>query len=627
MPRLVSAILERIDAGGEDGDWELSTSMLEIYQEKIYDLLSKKRDKLSIRDGNGRVEVCKLSSHVVTSSLEAFKLMDEGSSRRAKSQTNLNAGSSRSHAVYTLSLAKKGSSKEPVVFQVVDLAGAERGNRTKANQAQQKEANNINVSLMQLWRCLHGMKRHSGGIDIVPFRESKLTHILMPLLSRAGLAGVAMIACVNPQSDDYDETVSILGNASLACKIKEITDLGRVGGVGGGAAAATSGAQAKEGGRTSAGNEDPKAGGKKRRADGSTIGPNKVAGAGTRDSMVTNGTTVGALKRTASGKAFVSINLDSSEVDNGAPGGSNDENNAETVQELKRLRKDVARLELENKKMHSAQLKRETEIRMQVSEEMAARSAHLLEQIQELQDQLYARQSHVDDVTKSCKKAKKRMVELANEEAANDLLEAEEELERVKAAYESEIAKLKEDKARLEAEVEMWRNKAMGLETAPSSSINSVFNPMVQAATSNAVVNKTAVAESFSQRMQRDQRFNKGSEQQKQEPPAKLTKSPSRSPLAPVQHNGTSPVNNDTKDPSQKQRPASPKRAVSPGPQNRAGDSPIRKRQAASTADENSRGVAQKLQAHQQQQNAASSESNNVGQTYLKRLRSHFIRA
>ena len=46
---------------------------------------------------------------------------------------------------------------------------------------------------------------------IVPFRENKLTHLLMPVLSRVGLAGVAMITCVNPQPSDYDETISILG--------------------------------------------------------------------------------------------------------------------------------------------------------------------------------------------------------------------------------------------------------------------------------------------------------------------------------------------------------------------------------------------------------------------------------
>ena len=47
--------------------------------------------------------------------------------------------------------------------------------------------------------------------EIIPFRESKLTHLLMPILNRAGMSGTAMIACVNPQVDDYDETISILG--------------------------------------------------------------------------------------------------------------------------------------------------------------------------------------------------------------------------------------------------------------------------------------------------------------------------------------------------------------------------------------------------------------------------------
>jgi Kinesin motor domain len=113
-------------------------------------------------------------------------------------------------------------------------------NRTKATIQQQREANNINVSLMKLWRCLQGMKRKSSdaataanggsagsgassssssataGGDIIPFRESKLTHLLMPLLSRTGLEGVAMVVCVNPQPDDYDETLTILGKLPIS---------------------------------------------------------------------------------------------------------------------------------------------------------------------------------------------------------------------------------------------------------------------------------------------------------------------------------------------------------------------------------------------------------------------------
>lgn len=47
--------------------------------------------------------------------------------------------------------------------------------------------------------------------DPVPFRESKLTHLLMPVLMKTGISGTSMITCINPKAEDYDETLSILG--------------------------------------------------------------------------------------------------------------------------------------------------------------------------------------------------------------------------------------------------------------------------------------------------------------------------------------------------------------------------------------------------------------------------------
>ena len=133
--------------------------------------------------------------------------------KRSKSNTFLNTGS-RSHAIYSLTLNRVIDGREvSAVFQVVDLAGAERGKRTMGTMTQQREANNINMSLMQLWRCLQAMqvarKDGKNGKEQIPFRESKLTHLLMPLLARVGLKGIAMLTCVNPQIDDYDETISI----------------------------------------------------------------------------------------------------------------------------------------------------------------------------------------------------------------------------------------------------------------------------------------------------------------------------------------------------------------------------------------------------------------------------------
>lgn len=513
LPRLVGTVLERMD---EQSDWELQTSMFEIYQEKIYDLLSNKKDKLSIRDGNGRVEVLKLSSHHVSSAQDAIKLLDEASVRRTKSNTLLNSGSSRSHAVYSLTLLKKD--QVPIVFQVVDLAGAERGNRTKASTAQQKEANNINVSLMQLWRCLQGMrKKDQVNPDIIPFRESKLTHILMPLLSRAGLAGTGMVVCVNPQVDDYDETISILSNAALACNIKEIANLGRIGTV-------TAHPQRASAGAVLDKKEDIKAINKKRSADGNLV---KMP---VRDSMVCVAKGNANIKRTTS-NLRVSAPCNDETID-----GDSKIDVSDVQAELKSLKIELASLRDQNQQLLTQSIARETEIRMEVSEEMAERSSYLLEQIQDLQEQLYSRQTKIDNVTRSCKKIKKRQVEIAAEDSSRDLKEAEEELERVKSAYEFDIAKLKEDKFRLEKEVAEWKAKADGATKAlidasqctRSSMDNNGYVKVLDSTTDSA-------ATAFSLRMQRDQRFKKSDEGLQRQ-----ASRSSRSPLAPK--DGNSPL-------------------------------------------------------------------------------------
>jgi hypothetical protein len=120
LPRLVAAVLDQQFPTKK----QLHVSALEIYQETIYDLLGKRKEKLNIRDANGKVEVGKLSYHEIKSTQESFKFMEKATAKRTKASTFLNTGSSRSHAIYTLTLTDDNSS---VAFQLVDLAGAERG--------------------------------------------------------------------------------------------------------------------------------------------------------------------------------------------------------------------------------------------------------------------------------------------------------------------------------------------------------------------------------------------------------------------------------------------------------------------------------------------------------------------
>jgi len=374
-------------------------------------------------------------------------------------------------------------------------------NRTKATLIQQKEANNINTSLMQLWRCLHAVKRKNqdlnGSMEIIPFRESKLTHLLMPILGRAGLSGVAMIACVNPQVEDYDETFTILGNASLASKIREFHDVGRVAAqqVPASALAAQQQQATKVAppiATTSRGIrlEDLKdyrekhvpatatsmhsassnaAGVKRKRTDSTsaTSTSTSTSRTGGRQRIVpttksigfttTNHGPLASGNRSARGSvAETVVSLGSSSLDGDDNGNGDD---GEYEQERKRLRLEMQSLREANERLVQQSVLREAEIRREISEEMMARSAHLLQQMQDLRRQLDAKDTaSLNDMTKSVRKSKRSRQQMqAEEDSDQALVEAESELERVKAGNEVEMYRLRSENFRLREELARYK--------------------------------------------------------------------------------------------------------------------------------------------------------------------------
>lgn len=421
LPNLIASVLDRTESFSERS---LQISMMEIYQEKVFDLLSKQRDKLQIRDNGGRVEVSRLSCHALKSPDDAFKLVEQATQNRSKSSTLLNSGSSRSHAIYSLILSHKVQGQElSSTFHIVDLAGAERQNRTKATIAQQKEGNSINVSLMQLWRC---MKRKTGdSSDIVPYRESKLTHILMPVLSRAGANGVTMITCVNPRPEDYDETISILGNASIACTIREIADVtknipvvkpiperfNRV---------------AKEVAALES---------KKRKANEIVMNKNN------QNQDLIKG-------------SKISVDFAISGIDQISSSSVSFESVVGEEQELKRLRIEVEKLQEEKSNLLDRLVSVEQEVRMEVAEELAKfaqiNNDHCIYQPEVM---------IVRECPKSTTKMKKQHLEEAWKERLADAKELEDELELVRTEYNTKILELNSENDELRREVELWRNK------------------------------------------------------------------------------------------------------------------------------------------------------------------------
>ena len=107
---------------------------------------------------------------------------------------------------------------------IVDLAGSERSKRTGVGSTRQKESTKINNSLVTLMRCLNAMKKDGKkglGKNVIPFRDSKLTHIFMSHLTSKSAARTAMMVNVNPSAEDFDETQHVLSYSRKA-KLIEI---------------------------------------------------------------------------------------------------------------------------------------------------------------------------------------------------------------------------------------------------------------------------------------------------------------------------------------------------------------------------------------------------------------------
>lgn len=199
-------------------------SYLEIYQEDIRDLLSKdqsRRLELKERPDTG-VYVKDLQSFVCKSVKEIEHVMNVGNQNRAVGATNMNEHSSRSHAIFiiTIECSEPGTDGENHIrvgkLNMVDLAGSERQTKTGATGERLKEATKINLSLSALGNVISALV--DGKSTHVPYRDSKLTRLLQDSLG--GNARTVMVANIGPASYNFEETITTLRYANRAKNIK-----------------------------------------------------------------------------------------------------------------------------------------------------------------------------------------------------------------------------------------------------------------------------------------------------------------------------------------------------------------------------------------------------------------------
>ncbi|XP_057403815.1 kinesin-like protein KIF13B isoform X3 [Balaenoptera acutorostrata] len=231
IPRLCSGLFERTQKEeNEEQSFKVEVSYMEIYNEKVRDLLDPKGSRQTLRVREHSVlgpYVDGLSKLAVTGYKDIESLMSEGNKSRTVAATNMNEESSRSHAVFKITLThtlydvKSGTSGEKVgKLSLVDLAGSERATKTGAAGDRLKEGSNINKSLTTLGLVISALADQGAGKNknkFVPYRDSVLTWLLKDSLG--GNSKTAMVATVSPAADNYDETLSTLRYADRAKNI------------------------------------------------------------------------------------------------------------------------------------------------------------------------------------------------------------------------------------------------------------------------------------------------------------------------------------------------------------------------------------------------------------------------
>ncbi|KAJ3185213.1 Kinesin-like protein kif21b [Gaertneriomyces sp. JEL0708] len=270
VPRAIYYLFDRLRdqalSNPEGFKYEVYVSFLELYNEEIVDLLNPKpKDTtgwggLSIREDAGKIVWHGVKDIPVSSPEELLTLLEKGSLCRTTGSTDMNAASSRSHAIFSVTLKQQKWTASPQndtskpntptpsetptpsvrdddsrpetpathpdgsyqnlvsKFHFVDLAGSERLKRTNAEGDRKKEGISINQGLLALGNVISALGDDTRKGAHVPYRDSKLTRMLQDSLG--GNSQTLMLACVSPSDTNYGETMNTLNYANRARNIK-----------------------------------------------------------------------------------------------------------------------------------------------------------------------------------------------------------------------------------------------------------------------------------------------------------------------------------------------------------------------------------------------------------------------
>ncbi len=229
IQRTIEDIFTYIEhTSNQDTKFIIRASYLQIYNESISDLLKPEKKNLQIREDKKKgIYVDLLSEWAVRTPVDLYALLKRGASYRTTAATLMNDVSSRSHAVFVITVEQmkteniKGQTHTQIKvgkLNLVDLAGSERIRVTGATGQQLEESKKINKSLSCLGNVINALTEQKGKIHHVPYRDSKLTRLLEDSLG--GNCKTTMLAMISPAHESFSESLSTLHFAQRAKKIK-----------------------------------------------------------------------------------------------------------------------------------------------------------------------------------------------------------------------------------------------------------------------------------------------------------------------------------------------------------------------------------------------------------------------
>lgn len=214
--------------------FSVAAQFMELYNEEIIDLLdpyNKSKVYKIHEDTVGGICVTGATTKPILGPHDALRCLQQGALARTTASTQMNAQSSRSHALFTLHIRRQRvmSPEESGMeagdletltskFHFVDLAGSERLKRTGATGDRAREGISINCGLLSLGNVISALGDQSKKVTHVPYRDSKLTRLLQDSLG--GNSQTLMIACISPSDRDFMETLNTLKYANRARNIK-----------------------------------------------------------------------------------------------------------------------------------------------------------------------------------------------------------------------------------------------------------------------------------------------------------------------------------------------------------------------------------------------------------------------